>query len=228
MRTTPTRAGIRIWSSHPLLLGASALVILGVAGSVFLLCVLTDTVSGAFLGSSTITIDGNITTNDDWGTTANPAQGIAVSQDANNDGVGDANANFDNTEEDINYFWMGVSTVSGGTTAPTTGNEVENFYFRIDTFETTTTLNQKYNIQLNLGTASAGFADHLLQIFAGVDGTDPEVKLVLYTYDSDQAIGAYTTGAITSKVANVSGEAPVTDNNATGGDRKIRRYQLRV
>ena len=36
-------------------------------------------------------------------------------------------------------------------TAPTTGNLIENFFFRVDTADTEGTIDANFNIQLNLG-----------------------------------------------------------------------------
>jgi len=49
-------------------------------------------------------------------------------------------------------------------TAPTTGNLIENFFFRVDTADTEGTIDANFNIQLNLGAGAAGTADHLIQV----------------------------------------------------------------
>ena len=98
---------------------------------------------------------------------------------------------------------------------------VENFYFRVDTADTDGTIDRNFNVQLNLGAGAAGTADHLIQLRAGEDGVDnPEVQIVLFEYDTPYPnIGAFTTGAITAKVANVSGFGAL-DTNATGAIHK--------
>ena len=189
----------------------------------YLLFGLPHSVFGAFLGTSPITIDGNIASGGDWGTTGSPTSGIVVSQDASNTGTDDGSVSA-NTAQDLNYFWMGMSTVSGGTTTPTTGNEIQAFYFRVDTLGSSGTMDQKYNIQLNLGVADAGKAGFLLQVEPGNDGVDsPEVIIILLKYDTAKVVGAFTSGAITGKVSNVASPYPqfvnqggVQDTNATG------------
>ena len=49
-------------------------------------------------------------------------------------------------------------------TAPTTGNLIENFFFRVDTADTEGTIDANFNIQLNLGAGAAGTADHPIQL----------------------------------------------------------------
>jgi len=128
---------------------------------------------GAFLSSGTIsTTDGVFT---DWGTTGSPVSGSATVAD-----LSDAKSPVPSLN--LERFWVGFSTADG--TAPTTGNLVENFYFRVDTADTDGSLNSNFNIQLNLGAGDAGTADHLIQLRAGEDGVDnPEVEIVLFEYD---------------------------------------------
>ena len=82
-------------------------------------------------------------------------------------------------------------------------------------------MNQSYNIQLNLGTGSAGTSDHLLQIRAQADGVNPEVIIVLFEYDQPfPEISAFTSGSITGKVSSAANPFPgfggAVDANATG------------
>lgn len=121
---------------------------------------------------------------------------------------------------DLERFWVGFSTANS--TASTTGNSVENFYFRVDTADTDGNLASNYNIQLNLGAGAAGTADHLIQFRAGQDGVDnPEVEIVLFEYDLPYPnVGAFTTGAITAKVSNVTITGAALDANATGAIHK--------
>ncbi|MCH7736649.1 MAG: hypothetical protein IH872_04515 [Chloroflexi bacterium] len=166
---------------------------------------------GAFLGSTTIsTTDGVFT---DWGTTGSPVSGSANIADLSDDKAPQPQLN-------LERFWVGFSTADG--TAPTTDNLVENFYFRVDTADTDGSIDSNFNIQLNLGAGDAGTADHLIQLRAGEDGVDnPEVEIVLFEYDLPYPnIGAFTTGAITAKVANVTFTGAVLDTNATGAIHK--------
>ena len=189
-----------------------------------------SSVYGAFLGSTTISTTDNLFT--DWeqgGTMTHPL----IAQDA---GLGNVTVPkvevfrlFDSPESgniqeglDINSFWMGFSTASGS--APSGSNLIENFYFRIETFDDDGNIAANYNIQMNLlGTdETAGKASHLLQIGAkasgDVDGSnDPdEIKIVLYKYnDPIPNIGAFTTGALTAQVSSESGLG-AQDTNAQG------------
>jgi hypothetical protein len=166
---------------------------------------------GAFLGSTTIsTTDGVFT---DWGTTGSPVSGSANVADLSDDKA-------PQPQLDLERFWVGFSTADG--TAPITDNLVENFYFRVDTADIDGTLDSNFNIQLNLGAGDAGTADHLIQLRAGEDGVDnPEVEIVLFQYNLPYPnIGAFTTGAITEKVANVSFGIAAQDANATGAIHK--------
>jgi len=212
MRTPHTGARFSNWRRHRFLLVATTVAIVVVAGLIFQLSGPSGVVFGAFLGPTTITIDGSFS---DWVTGGSPASGIARSQDASNDGDQDANANFAGQASDIDFIWIGMSTASGGATVPSSGNLIQNFYFRIDTLSGNAALDQNFNIQLNLGAANPGFADHLLQVRPGDVGDSPEVEIVLFQYDTFPTIGAFTTPNITAKVANISGHG-VLDTNATG------------
>ena len=192
-----------------------------------------DEVQGAFISSGGITIDGSFS---DWGTTTSPVTGVGVSQDASNSGTQDGSG-FNGKVSDIDRFWVGMQTKSGGTTVPTTGNEIENFYFRIDNLKNAASLDQNFNIQLNLGVADAGKADHLLQLRAHTDGDSTEVTLVLFEYGTDPAIAAFTSGDITGKVSNVAspysgfvGDGGTQDTNATGaiGQHDGTNYAVEV
>lgn len=182
-------------------------------------------VSGAFLGSSTINIDGAANFAD-WGTTGTPATGVAVLVDANNQG----NNSVKNSLDMIN-FWVGTSTQDGGNTAASASNKIQNFYFRIDTAQTSAIINQNYNIQLNLGTAPAGKADHLLQIRGNTDGEANEVTMILFEYNTYPNVAAFTSGDITAKVSNESGNG-VLDTNATGAlglwDATRRGFEIKI
>ena len=133
----------------------------------------------AFVSPTTITIDGTFS---DWGTTGSPATGVAVIQDASNSGNDDGSG-FNNTVKDLNYFWAAAQTQNGGTANVSGSNLLQYIYYRMDSFETSATLTQAFNIQLNLGTAPAGKADHLLQLYANADGDSTEVTIVMYQYN---------------------------------------------
>jgi len=183
---------------------------------------------GAFVGPSTISIDGVFT---DWGTTSSPTSGVAVSQDASNSGASDGSGISDAT--DIANFWAAISSQNGGTTHVSPSNKIQNYPFRVDTACDTSNggcksssawvINQAYSIQLNLGVAAAGKADHLLQIYAQTNSSTPQVVLILFEYSSSPAypdMGAFTTGAITGKVSNTSNPyaafSGTVDSTATG------------
>ncbi|MCK4696962.1 MAG: hypothetical protein KAT53_01505, partial [Dehalococcoidia bacterium] len=172
-----------------------------------------------FVGPSTITISDNLT---DWGTPGSPTSGVYLFQDASNTGEQDGTG-FAGTDADINYFWTALSTEAGGDAVASPSNLIEYSYYRIDTHDTQliTNLGQSYYMQLNLGTADPGYADHLLQVW--VRGNDtPDVTLVLYEYDvlDYPAMRAFTEGDITGKVSNVADPYPgftgVQDTNASG------------
>ena len=183
---------------------AVTMVMFVVAGLAVQQFLLPNLAFSAFLGPSTISVTDGVFT--DWGTTGSPASGIANLQDA-------AESKAPSPGLDIDWFWLGFSTADG--TAPSGSNSAQNFYFRVDTFDTGDT-DQNFNIQLNLGAAGGGKADHLLQMRAHGDGDSPEVSIVLFEYDQPfPGVGAFTTGAVTGKVANVSGFGDV-DTNAVG------------
>ena len=146
-----------------------------------------------------------------------------MSQDASNSGSQDGSG-FNTKAADISHFGMAMATESGDSLAPSSSNKIESFYFRLDTLFDSGAMNQKYNIQLNLGLANPGFADHYIQFRADEDGVNPEVIIVLFRYDEPfPAIAAFTSGAITGKVSNVaspyssfSSDGGVVDANATG------------
>jgi hypothetical protein len=159
----------------------------------------------AFVGPTAITIDGTFT---DW-------TGNVYSQ---TDGY---TPNGTSGNKDITQVWSAMSTASGGTTAASSANLIQNVYFRVDTAETgSSNPTENYWFQVNLGTAPAGYADHVVQFYVdtGAAGTtaDPKVKIVLYLYSTYPLIGALTTGGITAKVANYSVTGAVNDPNATG------------
>jgi hypothetical protein len=165
----------------------------------------------AFAGPSTLTIDGTLT---DWGTTGDGTNGIWRVQDANNSGESDGSG-FAGKLEDINYVWSAIQTASGGSTPPSPSNKIQYYYYRFDTLKNTTFNGNKFWIQVNLNTASAGYADHILQAYVD-DGATPKVTLKLYQYSTPYpALRAFTTGTLTGKVANVSGYGTL-DTNATG------------
>ena len=132
-----------------------------------------------FVSPSTLTIDGTFT---DWGTTGSPTSGVYLVQDYSNikppDGTG-----FAGKASDLNYLWTAISTQSGGTTPASPSNLIQNVYYRIDTLHDQAITGQSYFIQLNPGTASVGYADHLLQIWVDNAAT-PTVTLVLHSYQT--------------------------------------------
>ena len=118
-----------------------------------------SSVYGAFLRFATISITDGVFT--DWGTTGSP-----VSEPANIADLADASSPQPN--RNLERFWVGLSAADG--TATTTGNLIENFFFRVDTADTDGTIDANFNIQLNQGAGAAGTADHLIQVRAGQDG----------------------------------------------------------
>ncbi|MDD5311946.1 MAG: hypothetical protein PHO26_02785, partial [Dehalococcoidia bacterium] len=174
-------------------------------------------VSARFVGPATLTIDGAFA---EWGTVGVPADGVYLHRDFTNTGSTDGSG-FAGTAADLNYFWNALSTPLGGGTAASPTNLIQNIYYRIDTFTAgVISPGQLYNIQLNLGAAAAGKADHLLQIWVHETAT-PKVTIVLYSYAIPYpALGAYTTGSVTGRVSNVASPYPgfsgVVDANATG------------
>lgn len=193
-------------------------LLLALAGMLLLLfCPFSQVRAQTFVNPSTITIDGTFT---DWGTTGSPSAGVYLYRDLTNTGILDGSG-FSGTAADLNYVWSALSTASGGTTNASPSNLIQHIYYRIDTF-TTSVINpgQLYNIQLNLGVAPSGKADHLLQIWVRESST-PKVTIVLYSYNTPYpSIGAFTTGAIAARVSNVAGPFPgytgTVDTNATG------------
>ena len=155
-----------------------------------------------FVGPSTITIDGNFT---DWGTTGSPTSGAYPYLDASNTGVDDGTG-FAGTAADINYLWIAVSTQAGGDAVASPSNLIEYMYYRIDTHKIglINTPGQSYYMQLNLGTADPGYADHLLQAYV-IGTSDPQVTIVLYEYELPYPeMRAFTDGSIIGKVSNVA------------------------
>ena len=175
----------------------TVVIAVGLSASLFMIFLLrpSQVAQGAVLDSSTISVDGTLS---DWGTSSSPTTGLGVSED----GSDSSDSETANSANDLNFFWAGMSTTaSSGATGATPTTPIENFYYRIDTNKTSGNLSQKYNIQLNLGLASAGKADHLLQVFANADGDSEEVELVLYEYQTPfPGIGAVTTGSLTDRV----------------------------
>ena len=173
-----------------------------------------QSVSALFVGPSTIVINGVFT---DWGS---PASGVYRRQDSTNTGTSDG-AGFAGTPADINYFWNAMSTQSGGSSSASPTNLIQNIYYRIDTFTTGVIKpGQIYNLQLNLGVAGAGKADHLLQIWV-LDTATPKVSIVMSSYGTPYpAIGAFTSGTLTGRVSNIASPYPgysgAVDANATG------------
>jgi len=171
--------------------------------------------ANTFVGPSTITIDGTFT---DWGTAGSPVSGAYPYQDASNSGEQDGTG-FKTKPPDMDYFWSATSTQSGGDTVVSPSNPIQNFYYRFDLF-TLKNIDQAYNIQLNLGTATTGYADHVLQVYVDAAGT-PQVTLVLYQYDTPYPeMQAFTTGSLTGVAASVASPYPsftgTVDANAQG------------
>ena len=169
-----------------------------------------------FVGPSTLSIDGTFS---DWGTVGSPSTGVYLVQDMSNSGEQDGSG-FNNKASDINYLWTALSTQNGGSTPASPSNLIQNLYYRLDTHYNKVIKGQSYYLQLNIGTADPGYADHLLQFW--VDDTDtPEVTIVFYEYDTPYPqIRAFTSGSITGKVSNVatpySGFTGVQDTSASG------------
>jgi len=172
--------------------------------------------ANTFVGPSTLSIDGTFS---DWGTTGSPASGVYLFQDGSNYGEEDGSSFFGKAP-DINYFWTAFSTQAGGTAPASPTNLIQHLYYRVDTHYNKFIKGQSYYIQLNLGVANSGYADHLLQVW--VDNTaTPKVTLVLYEYSTPYPqMRAFTSGSITGRVSNVAnpypGFAGVQDSNASG------------
>jgi len=158
---------------------------------------LTEVAFGAPVSSTAITIDGNLS---DWGTPGSLTSGITLLVDSSDT----LDSGSDGSSTDINRFWIGMSTAAtSGATGATPANPIEYFYFRIDLNQTSSTVTQKYNIQLNLGVAAAGEADHLLFIVANSDDGGDEVDIALFSYDTPYPpIGNDTSGNITGQVTD--------------------------
>jgi len=102
-----------------------------------------------FVGPTAITIDWTFT---EW--TGN----VYPQTDGSNAGATAGSAN------DITTFWYAMSTANGAS-PPSSGNLIQNLYYRIDTMETSTSNpKQSLTLQLNLGVVSSGFTDHYLQV----------------------------------------------------------------
>jgi hypothetical protein len=174
-----------------------------------LVLALTPVLSRAgFVGPSAITIDGNFS---DW-------TGNVVFQ---RDGAPDSQVT--GTANDITNFWCAISTSTGNAPA-SLANPVQNVYYKLDTATFSgNNPKQAYWVQLNLGVAALGSADHALQVYvdtSGAGGGDPVVTIELYSYPTPYpGIGAFTTGGLIPKVSNRnvgSGSYGVYDANATG------------
>lgn len=199
---------------------SSILLIIATLAAIFIITTQAPMANATFVTSSTLTIDGTFT---DWGNTTIPTGGTYWYQDQNggpSDGSG-----FAGTSKDMNYIWTAIATKDGGSAIPNASNPIQYFYYRVDTFSTSTISGQAYNIQLNLGNAtSGGYADHLLQIYVDTG----QVSIVLYQYNTPYpTMRGFTTGALVGKVSNVanpfSGFATgggVVDANATGAQGK--------
>ena len=112
--------------------------------------------ANTFVGTSTLTVDGAFS---DWGTTGSPASGVYLFQDGSNYGEEDGSG-FSGKAADINYFWTALSTQTGGTAPASPTNLIQRLYYRVDTNYNKSIKGQSYYIQLNLGTANPGYADH--------------------------------------------------------------------
>ncbi len=155
-----------------------------------------------FAGPSAITIDGTFT---DWvvdGVNVYPRTDVYTPNGALN------------KAPDITRIWSAMSAANG-TSPVSSGNLLQNVYFRFDTATTSFSAKQAYWVQLNLGAANPGYADHALQFWVDYSA-NPSVTIVLYEYTgSYPAMGAFTSSAITARVANRSGYG-TSDANAAG------------
>lgn len=187
-----------------------------------LLSLVTSSVvyADTFVGPSILTIDGTFT---DWGTTGSPTSGAYLFQDISNSGEQDGSG-FSGKASDMNYLWTALSTQSGGGIPASPSNLIQNLYYRVDTYYDKVIKGQSYYMQLNLGTATPSYADHLLQVWVD-DTATHKVTLVLYEYDTPYPlIRAFTTGSLTGKVSNVATPYPsfsgVQDTGASGATGK--------
>ncbi len=153
-----------------------------------------------FVGPGAITIDGTFT---DW-------TGNVYSQ------TNGYTANGNGGASHIARVWYGMSTANGTAPASAT-NRIQNVYFRMDTGQSSSqNPKQAYWVQLNLGTAPIGFADHVLQFYVDASST-PQVAIVLYQYSAPYpAIKAFTTTAFTARVSNLPSGYGNYDTNAVG------------
>jgi len=166
--------------------------------------------NAAFAGPSQFTIDGTFT---DWGSTGAPAQGVALQLDTNT-GTADGSG-FAGKAEDIDYFWQATST-QNGTSPASSPNPIQNFYYRFDTISGGAITGSKYWVQLNLGQAAPGQADHILEFYVASAGS-PQVIIVMYPYSTPYpSMRAFTAGLGTNQVSNIAGHG-TQDTNATGG-----------
>jgi hypothetical protein len=153
-----------------------------------------------FVGPSAITIDGAFT---DW-------TGNVYSQTNAYTPNGSRGASH------ITKVWYAMSTANG-TSPAGAANLIQNVYFRFDTAgSSANNPKQAYWVQLNLGTAPIGFADHVLQFYVDTTAT-PGVAIVLYQYSAPYpAIKVFTTTAFSPKVSNLSSGYGTHDTNAVG------------
>jgi hypothetical protein len=192
----PVRAGIPAIPRKTVALALMAVLVLASSPTTML---------AGFVGPSMIQIDGNFA---DW---TNNVYSIT-----NKTPLQYSHAS------DLDAFWMAMSTANG-TSPASSANRIQNVYYRLDVgADPTGGGGQAYWIQMNLGVAPPGFADHILQVYANHSGT-PAISLSLFQFITNSttpypAVAVFTvkSAQVTLKVSNDSSlSPPTTDANAT-------------
>jgi adhesin/invasin len=121
---------------------------------------------------------------------------------------------------DLDAYWMAMSTANG-TSPASSSNRIQNVYYRLDVGGNPGAT--AYWIQMNLGVAPPGYADHIMQIYPNASGT-PAVSLTLFQFITNSTTPYPSVAVFTVKgaqvVAKVSNDSTISgaviDTNATG------------
>jgi hypothetical protein len=121
---------------------------------------------------------------------------------------------------DLDAYWTAMSTANG-TSPASAANRIQNVYYRLDVGGDPSST--AYWIQMNLGVAPPGYADHIMQIYPNKTGTS-SVSLTLFQFLTNSstpypAVSVFTVNShqVAAEVSNDSTVgAPVTDTTATG------------
>lgn len=169
---------------------------------VMLLAFCPFTTQAGFVGPSMITIDGAFA---DWTNNVYAITNATLSY---------------KSSWDLDAYWTAMSTANGTSPASPT-NRIQNVYYRIDVGGSPAST--AYWIQMNLGVAPPGYADHIMQVFPNGSGT-PAVSLTLFQFNTNSttpypAVSVFTvkSSQVTPMVSNDSGVGATNlDTNATG------------